>query len=54
MKNIKKFILGLCAAGTIASCSLLEVDKIQDLNNPTIESVLENASLVQIGQLGRG
>jgi starch-binding outer membrane protein, SusD/RagB family len=52
--NFKKFILGFGVAASIASCSLLEVEKIPDLNNPTIESVLSNASLVQIGQLGVG
>jgi hypothetical protein len=32
----------------------LEVEKIPDLNNPTVESVLTNATAVQIRQLGVG
>jgi starch-binding outer membrane protein, SusD/RagB family len=55
MKN--KFIL---AATTIAmmvfssACNLLEVEKIPDLNNPTVESVLSSATRVQVRQLAVG
>ncbi len=54
MKKMKLYILSSIVALTIASCSILEIDKIPELNSPTIESVLTNASAVQIGQLGVG
>jgi starch-binding outer membrane protein, SusD/RagB family len=44
-------ILALLSLG---SCNLLEVEQIPDLNNPTVESVLTNATAVQIRQLGVG
>jgi starch-binding outer membrane protein, SusD/RagB family len=53
MKN--KFILASTVALLgLGSCTLTEVDKIPDLNNPTVESVLTNASAAQIRQLGVG
>jgi len=53
MKN--KIILAFVAATlSLGSCNLTEVEKIPDLNNPTVESVLGNATAVQISQLGVG
>lgn len=54
MKKIKLYILPFLVAVTIISCDILEIEKIPELNSPTIESVLTNASAVQIGQLGVG
>jgi starch-binding outer membrane protein, SusD/RagB family len=54
MKNFKLYILSTLVASTLASCSFFEVEKIAEPNNPTIESVLVNASAVQVGQLGVG
>jgi starch-binding outer membrane protein, SusD/RagB family len=54
MKQIIKYISILSFTAIIASCGILEVEKVPDLNNPTIESVLTNATLVQISQLGVG
>jgi starch-binding outer membrane protein, SusD/RagB family len=55
MKN--KFILAAATVAMLAlgsACNLLEVEKVPDLNNPTVESVLTNATAVQIRQLGVG
>ncbi len=54
MKFILKSILIFSVVLSINSCDILEVEKIPDLNNPTIESVLTDATLVQVGQLGVG
>jgi starch-binding outer membrane protein, SusD/RagB family len=54
MKQIIKYISIFSFMAIIASCDILDVEKVPDLNNPTIESVLTNASLVQISQLGVG
>ncbi|NJN33395.1 MAG: hypothetical protein HC817_03210, partial [Saprospiraceae bacterium] len=54
MKFILKNILIFAAVLSINSCDILEVEKIPDLNNPTIESVLTDATLAQVGQLGVG
>lgn len=56
MKNKFNLLLGLLAVSVLpfSSCSLFEVDEIPDLNNPTVESVLSNATAVQISQLGVG
>ncbi len=54
MKN--KFLLTIAAAAALSlgSCSFFEVEDVQDLNNPTVESVLTNATAVQINQLAIG
>jgi hypothetical protein len=54
MKN--KFLLTLVAFAALnfGACSLFEVEDIPDLNNPTVESVLTNATTTQINQLGIG
>jgi starch-binding outer membrane protein, SusD/RagB family len=38
----------------LGSCKLFEVEDIPDLNNPTVESVLTDATAVQIKQLATG
>jgi starch-binding outer membrane protein, SusD/RagB family len=55
MKN--KFILAAATVAMMAlssACNLLEVEAVPDLNNPTIESVLTNATAVEINQLAAG
>jgi hypothetical protein len=52
--NIKSFVLGLSLITLATSCSLLEVDTVKEPNNPTVESVLKNATRTQIEQLGNG
>jgi starch-binding outer membrane protein, SusD/RagB family len=55
MKN--KFILAAATAAMLAfgsACNITEVENIPDLNNPTVESVLANATRVQVRQLGVG
>lgn len=52
--NIKYFVLGLSLMSLATSCSLLEVDTVKEPNNPTVESVLNNATRTQIEQLGNG
>jgi starch-binding outer membrane protein, SusD/RagB family len=54
MKNIKVYIVGLAMAAFASACSVVEVEQIPDLNNPTLESVLSNATSAQISQLGVG
>lgn len=39
---------------SVTSCQFFEVEKVDDPNNPTVESVLNNASAAQIAQLGVG
>ena len=55
MKFILKYI-GLSVGLTLASsaCSFFTVDDTIDPNNPGVESVLTNASRIQINQLGVG
>lgn len=54
MKN--KFLTTVAALTllTLGSCSLFEVEDVPDLNNPTVESVLNNASAAQVSQLAVG
>jgi starch-binding outer membrane protein, SusD/RagB family len=52
--NIKSFVLGLSLMSLATSCSLLEVDQVKEPNNPTVESVLKDATRTQIEQLGNG
>ncbi|HNG90040.1 MAG TPA: hypothetical protein PK858_07540, partial [Saprospiraceae bacterium] len=54
MKN--KFLTTVAALAllTLGSCSLFEVEDVPDLNNPTVESVLNNASAAQVSQLAVG
>ncbi len=52
--NIKSFIIGLSLISVATSCSLLEVDTVKEPNNPTVESVLKDATRTQIEQLGNG
>ena len=54
MKN--KFLLTIAAVAALSlgSCSFFEVEDVPDLNNPTVESVLTNATKVQVNQLAIG
>ena len=52
--NIKSFLLGITLLSSATSCSLLEIDALKEPNNPTLESILKDASRTQIGQLGNG
>jgi starch-binding outer membrane protein, SusD/RagB family len=53
--NLKAFLAMVVAASlTFGSCSLYEVEKIKELNDPTVESILTGASAVQITQLATG
>ena len=54
MKN--KFLLTIAAVAALSlgSCSFFEVEDVPDLNNPTVESVLTNATKVQVSQLAIG
>jgi starch-binding outer membrane protein, SusD/RagB family len=54
MKN--KFLLFIAAVAALGlgSCGLFEVEDVQDLNNPTVESVLTDASRAQVNQLAVG
>ncbi|MCU0467641.1 MAG: RagB/SusD family nutrient uptake outer membrane protein [Arcicella sp.] len=52
-KYIKLATLGI-GISLMSSCSLLEVDKILEPNNPTVESIESNATANQISQLGIG
>jgi starch-binding outer membrane protein, SusD/RagB family len=52
--NIKTLLLGATLLSSATSCSLLEVDAIKEPNNPTLESVLKDATRTQISQLGNG
>ena len=55
MKNKFKNLYGtLAVALAFMSCNIVDVPKVDDLNNPSIESVLSGASRVQIDQLGTG
>ncbi len=56
MKNKLKVLLTTTAivSMTLSSCSLFEVEKIPELNSPTLESIATDASLSQISQLGVG
>ena len=55
MKNkFKNICWALAAIMAFSSCNLLDVEQVPDLNNPSIESVLTNASKVQIDQLATG
>lgn len=49
---MKKLFITAAVFCLLASCKKLEYQ--QDPNNPTVESVLQNATRVQIGQLGVG
>ena len=52
--NIKSFVLGVSLISYATSCSVLEVDTVKEPNNPTVESVLKDATRTQIEQLGNG
>ena len=52
--NIKSFVFGLSLISLATSCGVLEVDPVKEPNNPTVESVLKNATRTQIEQLGNG
>ena len=52
--NIKSFVVGISIMSFATSCSLLEVETVIEPNNPTVESVLKDASRTQIEQLGNG
>ena len=56
MKNKLKVFLTAVVIGsmTLSSCGLYDVENIQELNNPTVESVLTGATAAQISQLGVG
>ncbi len=57
MKNIVKVFLASAVALValvFTSCNPFDVEKISDLNNPTVESVLTGATAAQISQLGVG
>jgi starch-binding outer membrane protein, SusD/RagB family len=54
MKNKFLLILAAFAALSFGACNLFEVEDVPDLNNPTVESVLTNATAAQINQLGIG
>ncbi len=52
--NIKSFVLGMSLLTYATSCSVLEIDPVKEPNNPTVESVLKDATRTQIEQLGNG
>ncbi|GAB3928367.1 RagB/SusD family nutrient uptake outer membrane protein [Larkinella terrae] len=52
--SIKHTILLIGLAFALPSCSFFEVENSIDPNNPPLESVLTNASRIQINQLGIG
>lgn len=54
MKNKFLLVLAAIAALNFGACTLFEVEDVPDLNNPTVESVLNNATTVQINQLAIG
>jgi starch-binding outer membrane protein, SusD/RagB family len=53
-QNIKIFAMGAMLLVGANSCSLLEVDRVPEPNSPTVESILTNATAIQIQQLGVG
>jgi len=55
MKNIRNyFAAGLIAAGALSSCNPFQLDDVQDPNNPSVESVANNATPQQIQFLVTG
>jgi starch-binding outer membrane protein, SusD/RagB family len=56
MKNKLKVFLAAAAITslTLSSCSLYEVEKIPELNAPTVDAIAKDASRSQISQLGVG
>ncbi len=50
----KSLFVGSALLLSVSSCNFFEVEKVDDPNNPTVESVLNNASAAQIAQLGVG
>ncbi|RRB02112.1 RagB/SusD family nutrient uptake outer membrane protein [Larkinella rosea] len=52
--SLKHIVLLAGLAFTLLSCSFFEVENSIDPNNPPLESVLTNASRIQINQLGIG
>jgi starch-binding outer membrane protein, SusD/RagB family len=56
MKNkFKVFLTAVVVASmTLNSCSFFEVEKIPELNAPTLDVIAKDASLTQIGQLAIG
>ncbi len=50
---INKFT-GLCLAGLLFAMGCTKTSYVPDPNNPTVESVLQNATRIQIDQLGVG
>jgi starch-binding outer membrane protein, SusD/RagB family len=55
MKNkFKNLYWTLALVIACVSCNILDVEKVDDLNNASVDSVLSNASRVQIEQLGAG
>ncbi len=55
---MKKFLInkftGLCLAGLLFAAGCTKTSYVPDPNNPTVESVLQNATRTQIDQLGVG
>lgn len=51
---IKNKFSGLCLAGVLLAAGCTKTSYVKDPNNPTVESVLQNASRIQIDQLGVG
>lgn len=56
MKNKLKIFLATFAFASMlfSSCNLFDVEKVGELNNPTVESILTGANAAQISQLGVG
>jgi starch-binding outer membrane protein, SusD/RagB family len=52
-KHIKLLMIG-ATVSVVSSCNFLEVDKILEPNNPTLESIEKDATAGQISQLGIG
>ncbi|WP_226390787.1 RagB/SusD family nutrient uptake outer membrane protein [Penaeicola halotolerans] len=46
--NINKLLIGLFASAAVLACNPLDLDDISDPNNPSVESVSNNASREQI------
>lgn len=55
---MKRFIInkftGLCLAGMLLVAGCTKTSYVRDPNNPTVESVLQGASRIQVDQLGVG
>ncbi|WP_219222678.1 RagB/SusD family nutrient uptake outer membrane protein [Pedobacter antarcticus] len=52
--NPHKYLLALLVSGMITGCNPLHIDKIEDPNNPSISSVMKDASPAQIQYLVTG